>query len=82
MNTKHQWENPAETLDIIIGILTGLPIGETWGTDAIGTAQDVMREVMELRAKVNERDDDPRETPKYWTNSIFDLDKYMSDDKP
>lgn len=52
-DTKQQWANPAETLDAVIGILTGLPVNETWGTDAIGVAQDIMREIMSLRTKVN-----------------------------
>lgn len=54
VNNKQQWDNPAETLDKVIGILTGLPITETFGMDAIGVAIDAMSEIMELRRKLNE----------------------------
>lgn len=73
-DTKQQWANPAETLDAVIGILTGLPIDETWGTDAIGTAQDVMREIMELRAKVNK-------LSRVFPDEVFMPDDYIPGDE-
>lgn len=49
---EKQWQNPTETLDTIIGILTGLPVTETYGMDAIGVASDVMNEIMKLRMEL------------------------------
>lgn len=54
MDTKQQWENPTETLDTVVGILTGIPVTETFGMDAIGVATDAMKEIMDLRGKLNE----------------------------
>ena len=69
-------ENPTETLKTVVSILTGLPVTETWGTDAIGVAQDVMREIMELRAKVNELTAPKAKLPRVFPDEVFMPDDF------
>lgn len=53
MDRKQQWEKPAEALDTIAGILTGLPIDETWGIDVIELIEKKIRQIDDLQYRVN-----------------------------
>lgn len=75
-----QQENPTETLKTVVSILTGLPVTEIQGADAIGAAQNLMRELMELRAKVNKLTASKAKLPRVFPDEVFMPDDYEPSD--